>query len=217
MEKPNIINSFNILQNIRIEQNNVLFSFSDVHNWEKNEVVNYQHQSSDFYEVVEVSFNLDHADLFNLYWKIKRYIGEEFFIVVSNDKINIYKGEISNYEEEWGLFDDLDNDILILNYKKYKIQKSSEDWKNDYESLQKRYYLLYKKKKIQIDNLREKIKLELKEKIEKRLEQQIIANKKYKNSDILTQDEVTQIISIALGNNYNSLRENLSTEFLFDI
>ncbi|MCD0469262.1 hypothetical protein [Flavobacterium sp. JAS] len=216
MEKPNIINSFNVLQNIIIEENNVLFSFSDVHNWGENGEINYQLQSSDFYEVVEVNFNLDHADLLDLYWKIRRYIGEEFFIVENGDRINIYKGEICDYEEEWGLFDDLDDDILILNYKKYNIQKSLQDWKNDYESLQKRYYSLYKKKRIQVENFREKIKLELKEKIEERLEQQNFSNKKYKNTDVLSQDEVNKIIEIALDDNYNDLRNDLFTESLFE-
>jgi len=216
MEKPNIINSFNVLQNIIIEENNILFSFCDVHNWEKNEVINYQLQSSDFYEIVEVNFNLDHADLLDLYWKIRRYIGEELFIVENDVKINFYKGEISEYDEEWGLFDDLDDEILILNYKKYNIQKSLQDWKNDYESLQKRYYSLYKKKRIQVENFREKIKLELKEKIEKRLEQQIISNKYYKNNDVLSHEEVNKIIEIALDDNYNGLKNDLFTEFLFD-
>ncbi|SNR36705.1 hypothetical protein [Flavobacterium sp. ov086] len=216
MEKPNIINSFNVLQNIIIEENNILFSFCDVHNWEKNEVINYQLQSSDFYEIVEVNFNLDHADLLELYWKIRRYIGEELFIVENDVKINFYKGEISEYDEEWGLFDDLDDEILILNYKKYNIQKSLQDWKNDYESLQKRYYSLYKKKRIQVENFREKIKLELKEKIEKRLEQQIISNKYYKNNDVLSHEEVNKIIEIALDDNYNGLKNDLFTEFLFD-
>ncbi|SFN61634.1 hypothetical protein SAMN05444143_1422 [Flavobacterium succinicans] len=217
MKKPNILNNLNILQKVTIEENNtILFFFGDTPNWNKKEVIKDVVNSDDFYEVIEINFNFDYKDLTRLYWKIHRYIGEEFFIEFDNGKINIWEGEISDNEECWGTFDDLEDEILIINYKKYNVQKSSQDWKNDYENLRKRYYSLYKKKKIQLDDFREKIKSELKEKIEKHLEQKIKQKRNYINSDNFTEEDVNQVISLALNDLHNGVRIDLFTEFLYN-
>lgn len=214
MKKPNILNSFNILQKVTIEENNaVLFYFGDTPNWGKTEVIKDVVNSSDFYEVIEINLNLDYEDLISLYWKVHRYAGEEFFIEIDNDKMKIWQGEISECEEEWESFDDLDDEILFLNYKKYNVEKTSEDWKNDYENLRKRYYSLYNKKTIQLDSFREKIKLELKVKIEKDFVQLINTKR---NSDSFTQEEVNKVISLALNDNNSGVRIDLLTEFLYD-
>ena len=217
MEKRNILNNLNVLQKVTFgEDNSILFSFGDTPNWNKKETIKDVINSNDFYEVVEIKFNLDYENLTKLFWKIHRYIGEDFFIEQDNDRINIWEGEISDYEESWGTFDDLEDEILIVNHKKYNIQKSAQDWKNDYENLRKRYYSLYNKKKIQLDDFRQKIKLELKEKIEKRFEQKNNQKKNYINLDNFTNEDISQIIDLALNDLHNGVRIDLFTEFLFD-
>lgn len=147
MEKPNILNTLNILQKVEIGENStVLFYFGDIANWTKNQFVHGIGDPVDFYEVFEINFNLNHEDILSLYWKIRRYVGEKFLIAFDENKMNIWNGEIHEYEEEWNFFDDLDDEILILNYSKYNAPKTAQDWKNDYTKLEKRYYSLLEEK-----------------------------------------------------------------------
>ncbi|WP_431244993.1 hypothetical protein ACQ9BO_12825 [Flavobacterium sp. P21] len=147
MEKPNIINTLNILQKVEIgESTAILFYFGDIPIWTKNEFVQEIGDPIDFYEVFEINFNLNHGDAVSLFWKIRRYVGEKFLIAFDKNKMNIWKGEIYEDEEEWSLFDDIDDEILILNYSKYNVPKTVQDWKNDYMKLEKRYYSLLQEK-----------------------------------------------------------------------
>ncbi|MTH14544.1 hypothetical protein [Flavobacterium sp. LC2016-01] len=147
MEKPRIINTLNILQKIEMVVNaNVLFYFSDIPNWSQNEFLYGVGEPVDYYEVVEINFNLDYSERVDLYWKIHRYIGEKSFLTVENNSVNFWKGEITEYEEEWGCFDDIDHEILILNFSKYNVPKNVQDWKNDYMKLEKRYFSILNEK-----------------------------------------------------------------------
>ncbi|WP_343705957.1 hypothetical protein [Flavobacterium sp.] len=143
MEKSNILNRFGILQKIEIRENStVLLYFGDIPSWTKNEIIKETVDLLDFYEVFEINFNLNHLDTVSLYWKVHRYVGEKFLISIDKNKMNIWNGDIHEYEEEWNFFDDLDDEISITNYLKYNVPKTVQDWKTDYMKLEKRYYSL---------------------------------------------------------------------------
>ncbi len=143
MKKHNILNTLNILQKIEIDENKaVLLYFGDIPSWGKNEFVTGTGAPLDFYEVFEVNFNLNYTDVVSLYWKIHRYVGEKFLIAVDDNKMNIWNGEIHECEEEWSFFDDLDDEFSIVNYLKYNVPKTVQDWKADYMKLENRYYSL---------------------------------------------------------------------------
>lgn len=147
MEKPNILNTLNILQKVEIGENTtILFYFGDIPAWTKNEFVHEIGDPADFYEVFEINFNLNHADVVSLYWKIRRYAGEKVLIAFNENKMNIWSGEIHQYEEEWSFFDDLDDEILIFNFSKYNVLKSVQDWKNDYMKLEEILFVIRRKK-----------------------------------------------------------------------
>ena len=143
MEKPNILNRFVILQKVEIrEKSTVLFYFGDIPSWTKNEIIKETDDLLDFYEVFEINFNLIQTDTVGLYWKVHRYVGEKFLIAIDKNQMNIWNGDIHEYEEEWNFFDDLDDEISITNYSKYSVPKTIQDWKTDYMKLEKRYYSL---------------------------------------------------------------------------
>ncbi|WP_433763399.1 hypothetical protein [Flavobacterium ginsenosidimutans] len=143
MEKSNILNRLGILQKIEIRENStVLLYFGDIPSWIKNEIIKETVDLLDFYEVFEINFNLNHLDTVSLYWKVHRYVGEKFLISIDKNKMNIWNGDIHEYEEEWNFFDDLDDEISITNYLKYNVPKTAQDWKKDYMKLEKRYYSL---------------------------------------------------------------------------
>jgi len=143
MENPNVLNTLNVLQKVEIDENNdVLFYLGDIPSWTKNEFTRGINGPVDFYEVFKINLNLTHADKISLYWKARRFVGEKFLITIDKNKMNIWKGELDEYEEQWSFFDDLDDYILILNYSKYNVPKTVQDWRNDYEKLEKRYYSL---------------------------------------------------------------------------
>ncbi|WP_291144765.1 hypothetical protein [Flavobacterium sp. UBA7680] len=150
MEKQNILNTLYVLQKVEIDENNdVLFYFGDIPSWTKNEYMQEIGGPVDFYEVFKINLNLDHADKVSLYWKVTRYVGEKFLIAIDKNKMNIWNGNKDEDIEQWNFFDDLDDEILILNYSKYNVPKNVQDWKNDYMKLEKRYYsLLNEKSKI---------------------------------------------------------------------
>ncbi|WP_426278919.1 hypothetical protein ACN9MN_06740 [Chryseobacterium sp. S-02] len=156
MEKHlNILNTkpINILQKILFgEQNTIIFYFGDTPNWSKTEIIKDVAVPSDYYEMIEITFNLKYNDLADLYWKINRYCGEEMFLQLNGDTLSFWEGEVVDFEEYWGTFDDLEDNIPILHHKKSNVLKSSDDWKSDYENLRARYYRLYK----ELWSLREK-------------------------------------------------------------
>ncbi|WP_289658398.1 hypothetical protein [Flavobacterium panacagri] len=147
MENPNVLNTLNVLQKVEIDENNdILFYLGDIPSWTINEFRLGMNGPVDFYEVFKINLNLNHADKVSLYWKARRFVGEKFLITINKDRMNIWKGELDEYEEQWNFFDDLDEEILILNYSKYNVPKTVEDWKNDYTKLEKRYYSLLQEK-----------------------------------------------------------------------
>lgn len=165
MKSQNILNSLNILQKINLGDNNsILFYFGDTPNWNDNNVIKDVIEPKNHYEVVQVFCD---QKLTDLYWKLHRYSGEEMFLQKDKNKINIWEGEISDYEEFWGTFDDIE-EIEYKDYKFFTIEKSAEDWKRDYENLRKRYYSLYKKKTLQLNEYRNALLEEFKAKIESR-------------------------------------------------
>lgn len=147
MEKPNILNTLYTLQKVEIRENTtVLFYFGDIPSWAENEFSYVIGDSVDFYEVFEINFNWSYTDIVNLYWKIHRYVGEKFLIAITKNEMNIWNGNKDEDIEQWNFFDDLDDEILILNYSKYNVPKNVQDWKNDYMKLEKRYYSLLNEK-----------------------------------------------------------------------
>lgn len=147
MEKPKILNTLNVLQKVEISKNStVLLYFGDIPSWAKNEFVHGVANPVDFYEVFEINFNWSHTDIVSLYLRVHRYVGEKFLIAINKNEMNIWNGDTHEDEEQWNFFDDLDDDILILNYLKYNVSKTVQDWQNDYMKLEKRYYSLLNEK-----------------------------------------------------------------------
>jgi len=211
MKKPGILNDLNVLQKVVLgDGNSILFYFGDIPNWKKKDLVKDATNLVAHYEVVEIVFDLDSANLNNLYWKLHRYKGEELFLQLKNGQVSIWQGEASDHEEYWSSFDDFEDAFSIVSHKIYNVKKSAEDWKNDYENLLKSYYSLYLKKKIQLDDFREKIKIELKGKIEQRIVQKINHKK------LLNEDDINQILDLALNDLHNGVRVDLYDDFLYD-
>ena len=166
MKNLNIINNLNILQKISLGENNsILFYFGDTPNWKDKSVIKDVIEPKNYYEVVKIICD---KELTDSYWKLHRYSGEEMFLQKDINKINIWEGEISDYEEYWGTFDDIE-EIEYKNYEFYTVEKSSDDWKRDYENLRERYYSLYKRKTLQLNEYRNALQEELKTKIESRV------------------------------------------------
>lgn len=200
-----------ILQKVTLENDSIVrFYFGDTPDWSRKGHIKDVVDPSESYEVIEVKFSMTHNQITDLYWKIHRYIGEEMFLQLSEpNKVSIWEG-VSEFEEDWGFFDDLEDGYTIVSYKVYNSEKQLEDWRREYVQLRKQFYSLHHKKKFQMNELREKIKEEIKGKIESRLE--------YKTAQktLLTEDDVKQVISLALNDLYNGIAFNLYDEFIFE-
>ncbi|MCL5130553.1 hypothetical protein [Algibacter sp. L4_22] len=158
-----------------------------------------------YYEVVEVKVK---TDLNDLYWKIARYAGEEMFLQLENDKINIWEGEISEFQEYWGTFDEIE-EIEHISYELYTLEKNADDWKSDYEKLRKNYHALYGKKIFQLKEYRLAILEEFKDKIDTRI-------KHLKDSGLKVDDRIINQVHSALNDKNSGLKISSVVDFIFE-
>lgn len=206
MKNLNIINKLNILQKVNLGENNsVLFFFGDTPNWKDKNVIKDITEPKNYYEVVQVFCDQEINDL---YWKLHRYSGEEMFLQKEANKINIGEGEISDYEEYWGTFDDIE-EIEYKDYKSFTIEKSAEDWKRDYENLRKRYYSLYKKKTLQLNEYRNALQDEFKAKIEFRV-------KSLENYGNTIDNRLLNQVYSALNDEHSGIKISSIVDFIYD-
>lgn len=218
-QKNIILNSknLNILQKIVLKDNNTLaFYFGDTPNWRKNNIIKDVVEISDFYEVIIIKIDLSSDDLSKLFWKIHRYSGEEMVLEIKENNLIIWEGDVSGPIEYWGTFNDIEEEIPILKYEKFAELKSAMDWKTDFNSLRTSFHSLYRKKNFQIKEFREKIKQELEEKINGRIEQSLQSKKKCNKPESFTEQEVNDIVNLALDDLNNGIKVDLFAEFIYD-
>lgn len=53
------------------------------------------------------------------------------FLHLDENVINIFDGEITEHQEEWNFFDDIEH-LDSTDYQSYQVLKTAEDWKNDF-------------------------------------------------------------------------------------
>ena len=206
MKNLNIINSLNILQKINFGENNsILFYFGDTPNWNDKNVIKDVTEPKNHYEVVQIFCE---QELTDFYWKLHRHSGEEMFLQKEENKINIWEGEICDYEEYWGTFDDIE-EIEYKEYKSFTIEKSAEDWKRDYENLRKRYYSLYKKKTLQLNEYRNALQDEFKNNIEIRV-------KSMENYGHTVDKRLLDQVFSALNDEHSGIKISSIVDFIYE-
>lgn len=189
MKDLNILNNLNVLQKVSLGENNsILFFFGDTPDWSNKNVIYDVVEPKAYFEVIKIFAK---ENLTDLYWKAHRYSGERMFLEVEGNTINIWEGEISDYQEYWGAFDDLDN-IEYTTYEFYTVEKTADDWQKDYEKLRKRYYSLYNKKSLQLQEYKTALQDEFKNNIESRVER--LKSKKHSIDNRLL-SEVTSVLN----------------------
>ena len=70
--------------------------------------------------------------------KFQSQIGEQLYIEISNQYLNVWYAEYFDHIEDRNTVDNLE-EIEILDFKFEKLNKTSQDWKNEYINLEKTY------------------------------------------------------------------------------
>jgi hypothetical protein len=205
MKNLKILNELNILQKVTLGvDNSILFFFGDTPNWNVNTIFDVSNPK-DYYQVIEIKVE---KELSNLYCKVKRYAGEQMFLQLEDDKINIWEGEISEYEQYWGTFDEIE-DFKHTNYRVYQQEKSAEDWKTEYMKLRKNYHSLYEKKSFQLKEYRLALQKEFKAKIDTRVEH--LKNRRHK-----VDDKTLDQVYYALNDEHSGYKISSVVDFIFE-
>lgn len=138
-----ILNKLAYLKTVELlPVNGLLLKFDNLPIWMNDSLnIYFTDRDHDYYEAVFIYFK---ENILNYHLLFKSQIGEQLYIEISNEFLNIWSAEYFDQIEDRTTIDHLE-EIEIVDFKFEKIEKTSSDWKHEYESLEKTYLnLLYK-------------------------------------------------------------------------
>ncbi|HAO09545.1 MAG TPA: hypothetical protein DCQ50_21740 [Chryseobacterium sp.] len=135
-----IINQLVYLKQVElIPENGLLLKFDNLQIWGINSVNSYfSDRFQDYYDGIFIYFK---ENVLNYHLLFKSHIGEQLYIEISNQNLNVWYAEYFDHIEDRNTVDNLE-EIEILDFKFERIEKTAQDWKNEYKNLESTYLQL---------------------------------------------------------------------------
>jgi hypothetical protein len=138
-----ILNKLVYLKKVElIPENGLLLKFDNLPIWRKNNFnVYFTNRHHDYYEGIFLYFK---ENILNYHMIFQSQIGEQLYIEISNQYLNVWHAEYFDHIEDRNTIDNLE-ETEVLDFKFEKLNKTSQDWKNEYINLEKTYLDLLSK------------------------------------------------------------------------
>jgi hypothetical protein len=132
-----ILNKLVYLKKVELLANNgILLKFDNLPIWRNDRFnVYFTDRYQDYHEGISIYFK---ENILNYHMLFKSQIGEQLYIEVFNQYLNVWSAENFDHTEDRNTIDYLE-EIEILDFKFKRIEKKSADWKSEYERLEKTY------------------------------------------------------------------------------
>lgn len=132
-----ILNKLVYLKKIELlSENGLLLKFDNLPIWKTNSFnIYFTDRHHDYYEGIFIYFK---ENVLNYHMLFQAQIGEQLYIDIFNKYLNVWYAENFDHIEDRNTIDNLE-EIEILNFKFEKMEKTAQDWKNEYISLEKTY------------------------------------------------------------------------------
>lgn len=139
-----ILNQLVYLKKVELlPENGLLLKFDNLPIWKNNRFnIYFTDRHHDYYEGIFIYFK---KNILNYHLLLQSHIGEQLYIEISNQNLNVWYAEYFDHIEDRNTVDHLE-EIEILNYSFEKLEKTSQDWKEEYQELEKTYLDLLSKK-----------------------------------------------------------------------
>lgn len=139
-----ILNKLVYLKKVELlPKNGILLKFDNLPIW-RNDSFNiyFTDRHHDYYEGVSIYFK---ENILNYHMLFKSQIGEQLYIEISNQYLNVWYAEYFDHIEDRNTIDHLE-EIEISDFKFEKIEKTATDWKCEYKKLEHIFLNLLVKK-----------------------------------------------------------------------
>lgn len=132
-----IINQLVYLKYIElVNENGLLLKFDNLPFWKNNRFnIYFTERHHDYYECIYIHFK---ENVLNYHMIFKSLIGEQLYIEISNQLLNVWYAEYFDHIEDRNTVDHLE-EIEVSNIKFEKMEKTAQDWKNEYIDLESTY------------------------------------------------------------------------------
>lgn len=132
-----IINQLVYLKYIElVNENGLLLKFDNLPFWKNNRFnIYFTERYHDYYECIYIHFK---ENVLNYHMIFKSLIGEQLYIEISNQLLNVWYAEYFDHIEDRNTVDHLE-EIEVSNVKFEKMEKTAQDWKNEYIDLESTY------------------------------------------------------------------------------
>ncbi|MEA1849084.1 hypothetical protein U9K52_09195 [Chryseobacterium sp. MHB01] len=132
-----IINQLVYLKYIElVNENGLLLKFDNLPFWKNNRFnIYFTERHHDYYECISIHFK---ENVLNYHMIFKSLIGEQLYIEISNQLLNVWYAEYFDHIEDRNMVDHLE-EIEVSNVKFEKMEKTAQDWKNEYIDLESTY------------------------------------------------------------------------------
>lgn len=132
-----IINQLVYLKYVEVvPENGLLLKFDNLPIWKNNRFnIYFTERHHDYYECVSIYFK---ENVLNYHMIFKNLIGEQLYIEISDQLLNVWYAEYFDHIEDRNTVDHLE-EIQVSNVKLKKTEKTVQDWKNEYINLESTY------------------------------------------------------------------------------
>ncbi|AZA56215.1 hypothetical protein [Chryseobacterium shandongense] len=132
-----ILNKLVYLKNVELlPENGLLLKFDNLPIWRNNHLnIYFTDRHHDYYECVSIYFK---KNVLNYYMIFKNLAGEQLYIEISNQLLNVWYAEYFDHIEDRNTVDYLE-EIEVLNFRSEKMEKTIQDWKDEYINLETTY------------------------------------------------------------------------------
>lgn len=140
-----ILNQLVYLKKVELlSENGILLKFDNLPIWRNNSPnIYFTDRHHNYYEGIFIYFK---ENILNYHMLFKSQIGEQIYIEILNQYLNVWYAEYFDHTEDRNTIDYLE-EVEISDFRYEKIEKTAEDWKDEYKRLEKTYLdLLYKEK-----------------------------------------------------------------------
>ncbi|SHE59337.1 hypothetical protein [Chryseobacterium takakiae] len=119
-----------------IPENGLLLKFDNLPIWKNNRFnIYFTERHHDHYECISIYFK---ENVLNYHMIFKSLIGEQLYIEISNQLLNVWYAEYFDHIEDRNTADYLE-EIEVLNFRFEKMEKTAQDWKDEYINLETTY------------------------------------------------------------------------------
>lgn len=132
-----ILNKLVYLKNVELlPENGLLLKFDNLPIWRNNQLnIYFTDRHHDYYECVSIYFK---KNVLNYHMIFKRLIGEQLYIEIFHKFLNVWHAEYFDHIEDRNTVDYLE-EIEVSNVKFEKMEKTAQDWKDEYINLETTY------------------------------------------------------------------------------